>query len=508
MLDADLHTAVLYLAASAAVLLALRGVHLRFRKGSRAPLPPGPRGLPILGNLFDIPRRSAWKVFAAWSQQYGDVIHLSVLGRSIIILNSVEATTDLLEGRFGIYSDRPDFPLMDMVGHHWNFGLMPYGKQGRDLRRLFSSKYTSSASLRTFYDAQRATMSRLLQNLLRDPKGFEEHLRLRSGQLIIDVTYGIKVEEVEDPLFKTAGAVMGVTSIALSPPMWLMNASAIMRFIPRWLGGSTVSLQLQRWRADLENLRHVPFGMCKEQLNSGAAKPSYATSLLQELAPVDGSAEESMIRDTAAIAYGGNGEVFLLAMILHPEVQVRAQAEIDRVVGTERLPDFTDRERLPYVTAVMKEVFRWHPAAPVGIPHRLREDDFYKGFHIPRGAIVVGNIWSLTHDPVKYPDPFVFKPERYLREEDGTFDCSTNDPSRYTFGFGRRVCPGRFLAEDSMWLTVAQMLSVYSIANPEGCPMPKLEFLPGAVSGPVPFKCEIRPRSKAAVQVIENCLRD
>lgn len=110
---------------------------------------------------------------------------------------------------------------------------MPYGKQWRALRRLFSSKYASPAALQIFYDSHRATMGRLLQNLLRDPEGFSEHLRLRSGQLIIDVTYGIMIENVEDPLLKTAEAVMDVTSVALSPPMWLMNPSAIST--SRWL---------------------------------------------------------------------------------------------------------------------------------------------------------------------------------------------------------------------------------------------------------------------------------
>ncbi|KAH9889257.1 cytochrome P450 [Cubamyces lactineus] len=508
MAPAVFESTTLVVCACIAVFLVLRA--WKRRKASALPLPPGPRGLPLLGNLFDIPRKAAWKTFAEWGKAYGDVVHLNVLGRSIILLNSAEATSDLLEGRFGIYSDRPYFPLMEMVGHQWNFGFMPYGKQWRALRRLFSSKYGTTQGLRMFYDSHRVTMSKLLLSTLRDPDAFTEHLRLRSGQLIIDVTYGIMIESVEDPLLKCAEAVMDTTSVALSPPMWLMNPSAIMQFIPRWLGGSAVSLQLQRWRADLEELRNGAFSICKERLKKGSARPSYSASLLQELAPAEGSEEEGMIRDTAALAYGAafettiiSGEVFLLAITLHPEVQLRAQEEIDRVVGSHRLPDFADRERLPYVTAVMKEVLRWHPPAPTGIPHLLNEDDSYKGYHIPRGSIVMGNVWAITHDPVKYPDPFAFKPERYLRE-DGTFDCVTNDPSRYVFGFGRRICPGKALAEDSTWLIVAQFLAVFIVSLPEGRPPPKVEFVSGAISRPMPFKCRIHPRSAAAAQLIES----
>ncbi|KAL1945441.1 hypothetical protein VTO73DRAFT_2292 [Trametes versicolor] len=509
----ELNTVALCFVASLAVVIALRGIWLR--KASKNPLPPGPRGLPLLGNLFDMPRHSAWLRFSEWSKEFGDVVHLRVLGRSVVLLNSAEATFDLLENRFGIYSNRPDFPLMNLVGHNnWNFAFMPYGKQSRAMRRLFSSKYSSPAAQQLFYDSHRASMGRFLQHVLRDPEGFSEHLKLRSGQLIIDVTYGIMIENVEDPLLKTTEAVMDVASVALSPPMWLMNPSAIMQFIPKWLGGSAVSLRLQRWRQDVEDLRNVAFYTCKERLSKGMAKPSYTASLLQELTPDDGSQEESMIRDTAAVAYGGafettviSGEVFLLAIALHPEVQARAQEEIDRVVGTHRLPDFVDRDRLPYVTAIMKEILRWHPPAPTGIPHLLIEDDVYRGYRIPKGSIVMGNVWGITHDPAMYPDPLAFKPERYIAE-DGTFDCSTNDPSRYVFGFGRRVCPGKFFAEDLAWLTVAQFLAVMTVTIPPGCPQPKVEFVSGAISRPAPFKCDIRPRSDVAAQLIECCVRE
>lgn len=171
-----------------------------------------------------------------------------------------------------------------------------------------------------------------------------------------------------------------------------------------------------------------------------------------------------------------SGEVFILTMTLYPEVQKRAQREIDEVVGPHRLPDFSDRARLPYVSALAKEVMRWHPPAPTGptraffqvsndvltypagIPHVLRDDDVYRGMWLPKGSIVMGNIWcafsrcprpavdrhseisvcfrGILHDPTIYPDPMAFAPERYMH--DGVFDCSKNDPSRYIFGFGRR----------------------------------------------------------------------
>jgi cytochrome P450 len=108
---------------------------------------------------------------------------------------------------------------------------------------------------------------------------------------------------------------------------------------------------------------------------------------------------EVLIKDTAAVAYAAGADTsvstmktFLLAMTLHPEAQKRAQAELDAVLG-DRLPTFADRDDLPFVTAIMKEVFRWIPALPLAVPHRTVNSDQYKGYFIPAGVSVFGNAW-------------------------------------------------------------------------------------------------------------------
>jgi len=87
---------------------------------------------------------------------------------------------------------------------------------------------------------------------------------------------------------------------------------------------------------------------------------------------------------------------FFVAALLHPEIQIRAQEEIDAVTGRERLPTFEDRQRLPFVDAICKEVLRWRPVVPLAIPHAATEDNVYRGFFIPKGALVIGNSWCDT----------------------------------------------------------------------------------------------------------------
>lgn len=96
---------------------------------------------------------------------------------------------------------------------------------------------------------------------------------------------------------------------------------------------------------------------------------------------------------TVAIQSVSTMSTFFLVMSLFPEAQRKAQEEIDRVIGTDRLPTLADRERLPYVSAVMSECLRFHPIAPMGLPHEATADDVYEGYHIPKGAIVLSSQW-------------------------------------------------------------------------------------------------------------------
>lgn len=142
-------------------------------------------------------------------------------------------------------------------------------------------------------------------------------------------------------------------------------------------------------------------------------------------------------------------------MVMYPDAQKKAQHELDVVVGPDRLPDFSDRDSLPYINAVVKEIIRWHTVVPLGVSHRVADEDEYKGYRIPAGTVLVPNAWyvpscldddiylrlsldlrAMSHDPQVYPDPDAFVPERFM--EDGKCGSKARDPERYQFGFGRR----------------------------------------------------------------------
>jgi len=217
---------------------------------------------------------------------------------------------------------------------------------------------------------------------------------------------------------------------------------------------------------------------------------------------------EELIKDSAAVAYAAGADTtvstlttFILAMTLHPEAQKRAQAELDNILG-DRLPTFADKDALPYVTAVMKEVLRWIPVLPLAVPHRTVNSDQYKGYYIPAGASVLGNTWAILHDETVFVEPESFKPERFI-------DNNLPDPADSgVFGFGRRACAGKSMALDTVWIAIASVLSVYNISKAVddrgNIVTPEIKLKPGTVCHPAPFRCRIEPRSRAALALIQH----
>jgi cytochrome P450 len=172
------------------------------------------------------------------------------------------------------------------------------------------------------------------------------------------------------------------------------------------------------------------------------------------------------------------------------------------VVGPDRLPTFEDRDNLTYVNAVVSETLRGHPIAPLGLPRIAQVEDEFQGYRIPKGAMILPSIGWFSQDPTVYHKPKSFKPERYFEP------YNEPNPRSFVFGFGRRICPGRLLADSTIFVTIAQTLAVFDIRkgiDENGREIePPLGATPGVVSHPLPFQCRLVPRSEKHAELIRS----
>jgi len=256
-------------------------------------------------------------------------------------------------------------------------------------------------------------------------------------------------------------------------------------------------------------MQEVPFNFAKRNMQEGLDSKSVVAKLL-EAGRAQGNCDEQMIQEVAAVSYTAGSDTtasslgsFFLAMAVHPDAQKKAQREIDSVVGTHRLPEFEDRPSLPFVEALFRELMRWRPVLPLGVSHATTTDDVYEGYYIPKGAMVISNIWAMTRNEAIYPEPDRFNPDRFFTAEGDLND----DDTILTFGFGRRICPGRHTADASVWCTIVSVLATFDIAKAKDANGNEIDIDPvysdGLVSHPEPFVCSITPRSDKARDLVQ-----
>lgn len=481
---------------------------LQRRQRPSLPFPPGPKGLPLIGNLRDLPTQYQWLKYERLGQDIGsDILHLEFFGTHLVVLNSEKAANDLLEKRSSIYSDRPQLKALTELldAGSWVLTSFPYDSKWRSWHKAFYA-HLQPAVVRRYHPIEVKANRQLLCNLLDTPQDCLEHLRHMVAQTSLSIAYGIDVAPRGDPTIALTDEALHGINVAQNKGR-IFNLVPFFIHFPWWFPGAGFKKDAHTYKHKLDQCRDIPYENVRRALEENRAAPSIAVSMITALSEKSTPEAIFMARALPSNIYAGSIDTttaavqsFVLAMVLYPEVQKRAQEEMDSVLGHGHLPEFGDEDALPYLKAVLYELLRWSPPGPLGIPHRLTENDVYNGYFIPAGSLVFSNVWAILHDPATYPEPSKFKPERFL---DPTARAPLPDAA---FGFGRRKCPGRSLAWNTVWLTMAGMLAAFEFlpaTDADGRPAPPAqEFTSLLASGPMPFKCTIRPRSSTAREAV------
>ncbi|EJD46780.1 cytochrome P450 [Auricularia subglabra TFB-10046 SS5] len=478
----------------------------RWSSGVRCPL--GPRGLPLLGNLFDIPAADCHLEYFRLAKRYGTsalgaivIFGFTIFGRSFVVISDGAIANELLDKRGAIYSDRPPFPMSDASGYDWILASMRHDEPWRLRRRLIHQRFYANATLQLHGLLRRSALE-LAQSLIRSPADFWHHVRRLAAANIMKSVYGIQIAEKNDPYVDIVEAAMRKLDEVMVPGSNPVDMLPFLLWFPAWFP------VLGRWTKWAQSLRNypedsveIPYARARDDIVR-VARPCMVTEGLETMED-DPAVTEKAVKDACAVSYLAGADttgsailVFIMAMVLWPEYQRKAQDELDRVLG-ERLPDFGDEASLPYTEAIIRETYRVYPVTPFAVPHAVEEDDVYDGMLIRKGTTVIPNVWAMMRDETVYADPHTFNPDRWIKN--GTIDPQAPDPrTTGTFGFGRRICPGRHFADASVFIAIATLLKCFNFGNDiqDGVELPPSgEIHTGTVSCPAPFQCTITPRS-------------
>ncbi|KAL0413412.1 UNVERIFIED_CONTAM: cytochrome [Sesamum radiatum] len=444
---------------------------LRFR------LPPGPRPLPVVGNLYDI-KPVRFRCFAEWAQSYGPIISVWFGSTLNVIVSSSELAKEVLKEKDQHLADR-----------HRSRSAARFSKDGQDLiwadygphyvkvRKVCTVELFSPKRLEALRPIREDEVTAMVESIYKDftaPDNLGKSLLMRKylGAVafnnITRLAFGKRFMNSEGVIDKQGQEFKGITANGIK----LGASLAMSEHIP-WL----------RWMFPLDEEAFTKHGERRDRLTreimeehtlarqrSGGAKQHFFDALLTLKDEYDLS-EDTIIgllwdmitagMDTTAISV----EWAMAELIKNPRIQEKAQEELDRVIGHERVMTELDFSNLPYLQCVAKEALRLHPPTPLMLPHRANANVKIGGYDIPKGSNVHVNVWAVARDPKVWKNPLEFRPERFLEED---IDMKGHDFRLLPFGAGRRVCPGAQLGINLVTSMIGHLLHHFNWAPPNG----------------------------------------
>ncbi|KAJ5682168.1 Cytochrome P450 [Penicillium macrosclerotiorum] len=500
-------------------------------------LPPGPTPIPFLGNKLIIPTSSPWITFEKWSQIYGPIFTIWIGRRPTIIISDPNVAVALLEKRGTNFSSRPRFVVMGEL--YWdNAGILvqPYGKEWQIRRRMLHQALNPSA-LRLYKPTQEAEATRLCSALLDEPGSYEGLIDRFTASVVFSIAYGHRIDSMSSKVVLQRLDFMQYAASLNVPGRYLAETVPLLKRIPNWLAPWKAEIQ-RRGRKEAETnmalLRHVEEEL--RQAESPSEVPDSLAKLLLQAREVDqatfGVLSKRDFSFVPASLFGAGSDTTastlcsaILMLITNIEVQTTAQKELDYVIGRTRLPTFDDELRLPYIKALCNETLRIRPVAVLGgTPHANSVADTYNGYFIPQGTTILSNSWAINLNPTYYPNPHNFNPLRFLKVDPTTLpylpklnkqDLAEMSPPNLhpakeghsSFGWGRRICPGAGLAENSLFIAVARLLWAFEfrpVRESDGSTRKydTFAYTQGFNIRPLAFDCDIRVRSEERRQAL------
>ncbi|XP_044527070.1 cytochrome P450 2B6-like [Gracilinanus agilis] len=455
------------------LLAALLGLLLFLTRGTpssrRGHLPPGPKPLPLLGNVLQMDRRGLLKSFLALRDKYGDVFTIFLGSRPVVVLCGPEAVKEALVEKAEEFSGRGPIAMVDSVfqGHGVIFSN---GNTWKTLRRF------SLATLRDFGMGKRSIEERiqdeaqcLVEELqksrgsLMDPTFLFHSI---TANIICSIVFGERFSYHDDQFQELLNKFNETFTLASSVWGQLFELfSSFLKFFPG---------PHRRCQSNLEFINaYIADNVEKhrQSLDPSAPRDFIDVYLLrmEKEKGISGTEfhHKNLILTVLSLFFAGTETTSttlrygLLMLLKYPSVAEKVQDEIDQVIGRNRTPEIKDRAKMPYTEAVIYEIQRFSDLIPMSVPHCVTQDTSFRGYLIPKGTEVYPLLSTVLHDPKHFEKPYAFDPNHFL---DAQGSVKKNE-AFIPFSSGKRICLGEGIARMELFLFFTTILQNFSLSS-------------------------------------------
>ncbi|KAK4508806.1 hypothetical protein PRZ48_002545 [Zasmidium cellare] len=440
-------------------------------------LPPIPATYPILGNLPQVPLKGAHFQFTKWAREYGGIYSLKLGTGTAVVITDRKLVKELVDKKSSKYSERPKSYVANLISGGDHILLMDYGNQWRDTRKLLHGTFMEKTCDESHIHLQEAEARQMIRDYLLKPGDHMLHPKRFSNSVTMSLVWGVRTPTPHTRHMERLYSLMEVWSKVMEPGATPpVDIYPFLHYLPQsiflnWVDRAThVQKEMNHLYADfLTDIRarrkkEGSRGSFMDKVLDQADSEKRMDGLSykdHELWFMGGTLTEGGSDTTASIL-----TAFVQAMATNPEIQTRAQAELDAHIPPTRSPTWSDYASLPYTSQCIKEAHRWRPVTPLAFPHALASDDTINGYHLPKGTTVIVNAWGMHMDPDRFANPEKFDPDHFKGSTRLAPDLANGkwqDRDHYGYGAGRRFCPGAHLAERNLFLAISKLLWAFEI---------------------------------------------
>ncbi|CAM5098686.1 unnamed protein product [Eretmochelys imbricata] len=465
----------------------------------REDFPPGPKPLPIIGNLHIMNLKRPYRTMLELSKKYGPVFSIQMGCQKMVVLSGYEMVKEALVNQADAFAERPKIPVFADTSKGYGI-IFSHGNNWKVMRRF------TLTTLRDFGMGKRAIEDRIVEEngfLTKDiesckGKPFEITTIINAAvaNIIVSILLGERFDYKNPTFLRLLSLMSENIRLAGSPSVTLYNMCPALGFLLRnykILLHNTSELHSFIRLTFIERLKELDKNdqrsfidafLVRQQEEKSNTNGYFHNDNLISL--VNNLFAAGMETTSTTLRWG------LLLMMKYPQIQSKVQEEIARVIGSAQ-PRIEHRTKMPYTDAVVHEIQRFANILPMNLPHETTEDVTLKGYFIPKGTYIIPLLASVLQDESQWKKPDKFNPEHFL-DSQGKF---VKKEAFMPFSAGRRICAGENLAKMELFLFFTSLLQRFIFHPPPGVTSSDLDLTPavGFTTPPMPHKVCAEPRS-------------